>query len=102
MPGKTGTIAFTLKPIEIPDDAGLFQIAKFGNGSTLDIALFRNADRNMEVRVAFEHVFHTFTGPMPSIPPKGLPMAVSWDEASITLWVNGQKVSVAAVSPSIH
>lgn len=101
---KTGTVSFDLKPLagNILDDDEQHKIGQIDVGDDLSISLFKTAARRLEVRVEFGHFGHTFAGPMPSIPPSGVPMAVTWNEDTVALLVNGKAVLKAPFEPTKH
>jgi hypothetical protein len=101
---KEGSIAFLLKH-EHPDWATNDRAYKFGpfDQVLVGIVAFKNADRTLEIRVAFPDFFHTFRGPIPPLSDDGLRVMVSWkDKKEITLWMNGAKVQSAPFSPTKH
>jgi hypothetical protein len=101
---KTGTVSFDLKPLadNILADDEQHKIGQIEVGDDLSISLFKSAARQLEVRVAFGHFEHTFAGPMPFIPSSGVPMAVTWDENTVALLVNGKAVLEAPFEPTKH
>lgn len=101
---KTGTVSFDLKPLadDILNDDEQHKIGQIDVGDEFSIMVFKNAARQLEVRVEFGPLGHTFAGPMPSIPPSGVPMAVTWDEDTVALLVNGKTVMTAPFERTIH
>lgn len=102
---KSGTVSFVCAhPLAgWLTDSAEYKFGPFGDKSTLDVVVLKKADRTMEVMIAFEHFGHTFIGPAPStMPPGGLPIAISWDGKKITLAVDGQTVSSATFAPVSH
>jgi hypothetical protein len=101
---KTGTVSFDLKPLadDILNDDEQHKIGQINVGDDLSISLFKTAERRLEVRATFGHSNHTFAGPMPSIPPSGVPMAVTWNEHTVALLVNGKAVMKAPFEPTKH
>ena len=101
---KTGTVSFDLKPLadDILNDGEQHKIGQIDVGDDFSISVFKNAARQLEVRVEFGPFGHSFEGPMPTIPPSGVPMAVTWDEHTVALLVNGKAVSTAPFEPTKH
>jgi hypothetical protein len=101
---KTGTVSFDLKPLadNILDDDQQHKLGQIDVGDELSISLSKSAARQLEVRVKFGQFVHTFAGPIPSIPEAGVPMAVTWNEDTVALLVNGKAVMKVPFEPTIH
>lgn len=101
----TGTVTIKISH-EDPDWATNNNKYKFGPfhfGNDLDVFVSKNSERILEIRVAFEHFWHTFSGPLPEdIPADGLPATLSWSKNEMTLSLNEVKVSSVPFRPTKH
>ncbi len=99
---KEGAITFKLshKHKDWTTNSNNYKFGPFGDGKTLDISAFKKADRTLEIKCAFEHFWHTFSGPIPEESP--VSVIVSWGKNEITLNVNGKPCGTCKFGPVIH
>ena len=99
---KEGTISFKLlhEHKDWTTNAESYKFGPFGDRKTLDISAFKKADRTLEIRCAFEHFFHTFSGPMPEESPVSI--VVTWGKKEIKLYVNGKPCGSSKFGPEVH
>lgn len=102
---QTGTVAFKISHADW-DWAFNDRVYKFGpcgDEKTLDVVAIKNADRTLEIRVAFEHWWHTFAGPTPTPSSSGeIHIAVTWDSKLIKLYVQGDLIASEPFGPVRH
>ena len=83
-------------------NAQRYKFGPFGDGKTLDIAVFKNPDLSLEVRIAFEHHSHTFSGPIADFAGPELSVGFSWNPDEIKLFIDGVQVFSAPFLPPTH
>ncbi len=79
-----------------------YKFGPFGDKKTLDVDVFKNPDLSLEVRIAFEHHTHTFSGPIADFAGPELSVIFSWDPDEIKLFIDGVQVFSAPFLPSTH
>ncbi len=81
-----------------------YKFGQFGDGKTLDVVVFKKSDLSLEVRIAFEHHSHTFSGPISDFAGPELSVIFSWDRDAdeIKLFIDGVQVFSAPFLPPTH
>ena len=99
-----GTMSFKIshEHVDWMTNAQGYKFGSFGDGKTLDVVVLKNPDLSLEVRIVFEHHFHTFSGPIADFAARELSVTFSWDPDEIKLLIDGVQVFSAPFLPPIH
>ncbi len=79
-----------------------YKFGPFGDGKTLDVVVFKNSDLSLEVRIAFEHHSHTFSGQLAEFAGPELSVIFTWSPDEIKLCIDGVRVFSAPFLPPTH